>query len=116
MPNVLRLGCIGLSPAMNLPHRALALPTKIFEYYRFGLVVISSDVEGSRIATDGGRLGILLSHDDPVAWVDEIEKLLTDRDYYEHFRDAGLIAAEAEFNWKFEELRLVQYLGRLAGS
>lgn len=114
MPELLSRGSIGLSPIMALPNKALALPTKIFEYYKFGLVVISSDVEGSRTATDNGRLGILLPHDDHERWVDAIERLLTDRPYYDALRSAGLEAAETQFNWTAEQEKLVAYVLRLA--
>lgn len=114
MPEVLAKGCIGLSPIMDLPNKALALPTKIFEYFKFGLVVISSDVEGSRIATEDGSLGILLPHDDHQRWVDAIERLLTDTAYYEGLRTAAKAAAEDRFNWTAEQKKLVSYIRDLA--
>lgn len=116
MGDVLSLGCIGLCTGIDIPIHALALPTKIFEYYEFGLVVVSIDVEGTRVATDDGRLGVLVPQDDPGAWVDAIERLLTDKAYYDRFRNAALAAAETQFSWKFEAERMVEYVRDLASK
>lgn len=115
MAELLARGCIGLSPIMDTPNKALALPTKIFEYYKFGLVVITSDVDGSRIATEDGRLGLLVAHDKPDAWTDAIERLLKDQALFDTYRDAGLEAAETRFNWNSEAGRLTAFVEKVAG-
>lgn len=113
MPDMLARGCIGLSPIMDTPNKALALPTKIFEYYKFGIVVITSDVEGSRVATADGALGLLVRHDDVMAWTDAIEALLGDDRRREDLRRAGIEAAESRFNWDGEARRMTAFVRRL---
>lgn len=115
MAELLAMGSIGLSPIMDMPNKALALPTKIFEYYKFGLVVITSDVDGSRLATEDGRLGLLVAHDKPDAWTDAIELLLRDQATFDTYRDAGLNAAETRFNWNSEAIRLTAFVEKVAG-
>lgn len=116
MPDILGRGSIGLSPITNLPNKALALPTKIFEYYQFGLVVISSDVAGSRFATGDGKYGILVPHDDPAQWADRIELLLKETSYFEQYQTAGRLAVEREFNWEQEERKLVAFVQEFGRS
>lgn len=113
MPNILAKGCIGLSPIPDLPNKVLAYPTKIFEYFMFGLAVIASDIAGTREVLDDGRLGILLPPDDTGRWVDEIEKLLTDEAYFRHYVDTAKAAVTDSYNWDKEEARLVNYVCRV---
>lgn len=113
MPEILARGAIGISPILNTPNKALALPTKIFEYYKFGIVVVASDVEGSRIATRDGALGLLAPHDDVSGWVDAIERLLRDDNLLQSIRAAGLKAAEDEFNWDGEAQRMIAFVRRI---
>jgi len=113
MPNLLAKGCIGLSPLSDLPNKRLALPTKIFEYFAFGLVVLASDVEGTRDILDHGRLGFLLPDHDHRAWVDAIERLLDDPALLEEYRQRGFEAAASIYRWENEESRLVDYVREL---
>jgi glycosyltransferase involved in cell wall biosynthesis len=48
--------------------------------------------------------------------VDAIERLLTDKAYYDRFRNAALAAAETQFSWKFEAERMVEYVRDLASK
>lgn len=115
MPEILARGCIGLSPIPDLPNKRLALPTKIFEYYAFGLAALASDIEGTRDALDGGRLGFLLPDNDPAAWVDAIERLLGDPGLLARYQAEGRRAATELFVWANEERRLVDYVRGLIG-
>src|SRR5690606_12098487 len=110
MPEILAKGCIGLSPIPDLPNKRLALPTKIFEYYAFGLVALASDIEGTRDVLDGGRLGFLLPDDNPAAWVDVIERLLGDPNLLAGYQAKGRSAAAEQFVWSNEERRLIEYV------
>jgi len=110
MPKILSKGCIGLSPISDSPNKQLAYPTKVFEYFMFGLAVVASDIAGTREILEHGRLGILVRPDDFVAWVDQIERLLNDKEYFEGYVRAGKNAIRETYNWGQEEKRLVSYV------
>ena len=112
MPRILVKGCIGLSPLPDLPNKRIAYPTKIFEYFAFGLVVIASDIAGTREILESGKLGILVRADDYVGWVDRIEKLLGDDGYFKRCAEEGKAAQKCKYNWEAESEALVAFVRR----
>lgn len=113
MPEILAKGSIGLSPIPNLPNKALALPTKIFEYFAFGLVALASDIEGTREAMDDGRLGYLLPDNDIEAWADAIQEILENPAKAEHYRQLGREASRTLFSYPQEKERMLTYVAEL---
>lgn len=116
MPQILAKGCIGLSPLPDLPNKRLALPTKIFEYFAFGLPVVASDIEGTRQIMADDDLGFLLPADDYQGWVSAIQKLLDDPQLYAEYQRRGWHAVGNTFTWEAEERRLIEYTRALAAS
>ena len=110
MPKILAKGCIGLSPIPDIPNKQIAYPTKIFEYFLFGLAVIASDIAGTREILENGKLGILLRPDDYTGWVDQIERLLADEAYFDLYVAAAHKAVAEKYNWDREEKDLVDYV------
>jgi glycosyltransferase involved in cell wall biosynthesis len=116
MPDILTKGLIGLSPIPNLPNKSLALPTKIFEYFAFGLVVLASDIAGTRDVMHNGEFGYLLKDSDIGAWVDAIQELLANPDLVRLYQERGREAARKDFNWENERARLVVYIQELLAA
>lgn len=112
MPRVLRMGSIGISPCLDVPNKALALPTKIFEFFAFRLAVIGSDISGTRAILKNGELGVLVRDVDISGWADAIEALYDDDAMRCRFADAGERAYKAQFNWDTEKVTLVDYVRR----
>lgn len=115
MPEILAKGCIGLSPIEDLPSKASNLPTKVFEYFAFGLVTLASDVGQHRWVLQDGYLGFLFEPHDYVAWVDAIEKLMNDPALFAEYQRRGRQAISDTYNWEAEERALVDYVGDLIG-
>lgn len=110
MSEILTMGSIGLSPLLNTVNKALAYPTKIFEYFAFGLAVIATDTVSTREILEDGRLGFLLDDHDHLAWVDAVEKLYFDDEFRAKYRDLGRRAFAAGYNWDAEKRTLVQFV------
>jgi glycosyltransferase involved in cell wall biosynthesis len=113
MPDILCKGRIGLSPIPDLPNKALALPTKIFEYFAFGLVALASDISGTRDILADRELGFLLPPDDMDPWVDKIEWLIENPDVIQEYQRRGRKASRETYNWTKERDTLVNYVKEL---
>jgi glycosyltransferase involved in cell wall biosynthesis len=113
MPSLLAKGCIGISPSEDFPNKASGPPTKMFEYFLFGLVVVGSDIAGTRTVLADGDLGILCPPRDHVAWVDAFERLLNDPALFEGYRRRAKAAALSRFTWQRERQTLIDYIGKL---
>lgn len=116
MPEILRRGCIGISPLKDVPNKALVLPTKIFEYFLFGLVTVASDIPGTRDVVDDGVTGVLVEADHFPAWADAIERLWDDPAEQARIRANGLRAVQDQFNWERERTTLVEFVKKLAAT
>jgi len=113
MPNILSKGHIGLSPTLILPNKSLAYPTKIFEYFAHGLVVIATNTPSTAHIMKNGTLGILLSDKEYNKWVDAIILLLNNRDVYNKYQDKARNAYIKKYNWKQESKIMVKYINHL---
>lgn len=110
MPEMLRNGTFGLIPVHNVPNKAMALPTKGFEYFLFGLVTVGSRVGGTADIIEEGITGFLVEAEDAVAWADTIERVWEDPALQERVRLAAREAVERQFNWENERQTLVAYI------
>lgn len=110
MPKLLAKGSIGISPLLDTPNKALAYPTKVFEYFAYGLVTIASDIEGTREILEPGDVGILVPARDIKAWVDKIEVVLNDQDVAAGYRKRARDAYLDHFNWAKERKVLVNFV------
>jgi glycosyltransferase involved in cell wall biosynthesis len=113
MPQILARGCIGISPSPNLRNKALGPPTKLFEYMKFNLAVVGSDIEGTRIALEDGALGILCPPNDYDAWVDAIAKLLNDQHFHTALTKRARETAETKYTWDAERVGMTDYVSLL---
>lgn len=117
MPEMLRNGTMGLIPVHNVPNKALALPTKGFEYFLFGLVTFASRVGGNTDIIEEGVTGFLIEAQDAVAWADTIQRVWDDEVLQERVRAAARKVVEEVFNWEGERRTLVAYVeGLVRGS
>lgn len=110
MPELLRNGTMGLIPVHNVPNKALALPTKGFEYFLFGLVTFASRVGGNTDIIEDGVTGFLVEAEDAVAWADTIERVWDDAALQGRVRAAARRVVEEQFNWETERRTLVAYV------
>jgi len=75
-------------------------PLKLFEYMAAGLPIVASDLESLNEVIEPGVTGLLVPHDDPLAWRDALSFL---RDHPEWRAKLGHNAREAlvnRFSWK----------------
>lgn len=110
MPKLLAKGSIGISPLLDSPNKALAYPTKVFEYFAFGLATIASDIAGTREILEDGKLGILVPARDYGKWVDAIEALLNDEALANGYRDRARAAYTSTYNWRTERKLMLGFV------
>lgn len=110
MPEMLRNGSMGIIPIHNVPNKAMALPTKGFEYFLFGLVTFASRVGGTAGIIEDGVTGFLIEAEDAVAWANTIERVWDDPALQDRVRIAARRAVEEKFNWENERQTLVAYI------
>jgi glycosyltransferase involved in cell wall biosynthesis len=94
---------VGVSPLRDLPNYRYSLPTKTIEYLAMGLVVVATDLPGTRDAIGELDGVILVPPGDPVALADGLDRA---------FADEGLRAAAAanarvvreQFRWPAKDV------------
>lgn len=116
MPQLLAKAMIGISPSPDVRNKALALPTKLFEYMLFKLAIVASDIEGTRIVLEDGRLGILCPPEDYDAWADAIESLLSDAELFARYTADAQQAAREKYTWASEKQGMIGYVKKLVAQ
>ncbi len=116
-----RLGgaSIGLVCLHPLPRFLVSHPLKLFEYMAAGIPVIASDFPIWRDIINEARCGLVVDPSDPGAIAQAIDSLLDDAALARRMGAAGRAFAEAQYNWKLEEEKLLiaydEILGQVGG-
>jgi glycosyltransferase involved in cell wall biosynthesis len=85
---------IGLSAIQAGGQRAMAVPTKLFEYIAVGLAIVSSDLLASRKFVEAEGVGIMASADNPEHFVDAIVSIIENAESVcERVNEASIRAA-----------------------
>jgi glycosyltransferase involved in cell wall biosynthesis len=108
-PDIMRTlnrGTIGLALDLDVPHRRLALPIKLFEFMAAGLPIVASDLPNSRSFVAGAQCGILVRPGDAGSFADAICKLVDDPQLAQSLGANGLNAFRSELNWGAEVKKL----------
>ena len=113
MGEILSQGCIGISPMLNTSNKKIAYPTKIFEYFSYNLAVIASDVGYTRHILKDGQLGVLITENDIVQWVDAIENLISDEKLRHQYTVKARTALSEDYSWDLEKKELIKYVSAL---
>ena len=74
------------------------LPNVVPEAMLNGLPVVSTPVAGVPEAVVDRETGVLLDSDSPSIWVEELERLRVDDNWYNHLREGGRGWVESEFD------------------
>lgn len=108
IPAYLRQARIGWIPWQPYPKNEKNVPTKLFEYWAFGLPVVSSNLASVRQFVRHDANGLLVTADDPGDHAAAIIALLCDPERSSKLGAAGQRAVVEHYNWRAMEGRLLQ--------
>lgn len=107
---------LGFSLLKSIPNYRESLPTKIFEYMRHGLPVITNDFQLYKKYVEDIETGICVNIEDIDEMVEKIRNLLMNTDQLKKMSKNGINVTKNQYNWKLEESKLVDlYDNLLAG-
>ena len=98
----------GLVPFMPEPNHIEALPNKIFEYMSAGLPVIASDFPMWKELIEGNGVGICVEPGRTDLLAKAINELCNDDEKARQMGDKGRRLVLEKYNWRSEEIKLVQ--------
>lgn len=102
---------VGVSPLLDTPNYRNSLPTKVLEYLALGLLVVASDLPGTR-AVVAGEPGVrLVPPGDAAAWTEALDGALRGAEEFEHGSQRHEV--RNRWRWPAEEVRAF-YEGLLA--
>jgi len=107
---------VGLAVLKPVPNYVESLPTKLLEYMMAGIPVIASDFPLWREIVEGNRCGLTVDPLDPRAIADAICYLIEHPDEAVEMGRRGRQAVEQKYNWRQEEMKLLELYGSLLGG
>jgi glycosyltransferase involved in cell wall biosynthesis len=109
VPAALARGAVALMPYQaDLRHAASISPIKLFEAMAAGRLVIASDLAPIREVVRDGENGLLVTADDPAAWLAAIERVRADPERALAMAEAGRRTAP-QFSWHARARRLLRF-------
>ena len=112
----LNRGTVALSADLRVPQRVRALPTKLFEYMAAGLPIVASDLPNSVRVLEAGNCGITCRPEEPVTFVEAIDKLVRDREYAFQLGQNGQRAFQECFSWESQTDQLEEFYRALVSG
>ena len=103
MPDLLASARVAL-----VSYRGEGIPQRIFEYIRWGVPFVASDLPSTSQFTDGRGVALLAPEGDPVAYADALARLLTDDELRREMSERGPVVAREHFSWDAEAKRFVE--------
>lgn len=96
------------------PAQDFQSPWKLFEYCMGGLAVISTDLPFHRKIHSSYNIGFIVGQENnPREIADRINDLVRDEEKLARYKMNARMAAEKEFNWEQQEIKLFKAYGKL---
>ncbi|MBC8190857.1 MAG: glycosyltransferase [Candidatus Marinimicrobia bacterium] len=105
---------IGLAILHPIDNYIDSLPTKLFEYMRFGVPYIASDFEYWRSLFENDNAGYFIPHDNIPLAVEKIKYLLRNDTIRAEFGRRGMALAKHKYSWESEEKQLFHVYAEIA--
>lgn len=99
---------VGLCVLHSTPSYEVAYPTKIFEYMKFGLPVIGSDLQTTREIVEDERCGVIISPGNSLELADAMRTLSGDPAKRKQLGNNGQRAFDAAYNWASQTEKLLE--------
>lgn len=109
----LNLGTIGLALDLDVPHRRLALPIRLFEYMAAGIPIVAADLPNIHAIVTDAACGVLIRPGDIRGFADAICDLVDDPDRAELLGANGSAAFRLRYNWESEVTKLLPLYRRV---
>jgi glycosyltransferase involved in cell wall biosynthesis len=90
---------IGLVPHVRSPHTDSTVPHKLFQYMTAQLPVVASDCLPLQRIVNDAKCGVIYESGNPESLAECLEELYRNPDKRKRMGDAGLFAAQINYNW-----------------
>lgn len=100
----------------NQPNHSESYPGKIFEYMAVGLPVIASDNLINKGVVERNEAGICVGFADAYTVADAVEKLFSNKTLAQQMGHNGTVAVEKNYNWKSEEMTLLDFYNKIVSQ
>lgn len=104
---------VGLIPFRPVANHFMIVPTKLFEYMACALPVVASDLPPIRQYVEEIECGLLVPPENPQAFAEAIEYLLSHPEEAGRMGQNGRRAVLEYYNWEVEKKKLLSLYGEL---
>lgn len=106
----LLLGCkVGVCTFRSGPNHDASSPNKIFEYMACGLPIVASNFSLWRTVIESTGTGICVNPANPIEIATAVAGICNDVDCAQQMSRAGIVAAKKKYNWKTQEVKLLEF-------
>jgi glycosyltransferase involved in cell wall biosynthesis len=100
---------VGVAPASDIDMNRLTVPRKIYDYMAAGVVPVASNLPSIGEVVKDHISGLLTKPDDPIALIDPVTRLLSDKSLYEKLQRGAIRRAE-ELDLRFQTQKIATAL------
>ena len=116
IPGLVTQAKMGIIPLPDRPKYHNNIPTKLFEFMALGMPTVLSDLPPTRRFVSDGKAAIAVQPDDPAAYAEAIDALLSDSRRRRRMGEAGKAKVADGLNWNAEAVKLIRLYEEITGE